>query len=382
MWNKATEQDKELRQTTEASSSRKPTRWLWPSTRRRTLSPLLMLLPPPPRRPRRKARVGGQEEAKKKAAAKRDDDEDDHDLATEDAKAEMILFPDQNDDDTPEQVKEGRTVPLISSRGSAQGWTGSPHQHAAADQAGAEQEIQATTGKEQEDDEQMPVKYGSSKKRGISGPSGSGNTSTRVAQRQKKNIERSNMSATAIPSLSGIKQDNLPSSDDLLHAKLKISQPGEYPEDYTPAKDSYACLVLAPYRDFLQSLTAHPYPVTTDNGGCSEEGPAGTGSGLGTTLASLLGLSNRDLSLIEQITNTASSSTSAAPNVLTNSRVTGLRPLENCHRSLCLHAASWTSPPPSLLSQAARTRTLTRISSFCCTLLSCLDSRPILPGPD
>ena len=140
------------------------------------------------------------------------------------------------------------------------------------------------------------------------------------------------MSATAIPSLSGIKQDNLPSSDDLLHAKLKISQPGEYPEDYTPAKDSYACLVLAPYRDFLQSLTAHPCPVTTDNGGCSEEGPAGTGSGLGTTLASLLGLSNRDLSLIEQITYPASSSSSAAPNVLTNCRVTGLRPLENCQQ--------------------------------------------------
>ena len=100
------------------------------------------------------------------------------------------------------------------------------------------------------------MKYSVSRKRVITSRRGDGSatglskTSTSVAQRQKKNVELSSMRATAIPRLHGIKQANLPPSDDLLHSTLQIFRAGEYPEDYVPVVGNYACLLLAPTVNF------------------------------------------------------------------------------------------------------------------------------------
>ena len=104
------------------------------------------------------------------------------------------------------------------------------------------------------------------------------------------------MRATAIPRLHGIKQANLPPSDDLLHSTLQIFRAGEYPEDYVPVVGNYACLLLAPYREFLKSVTGHPSPVVLDRYlGSGQEGLGGicASTGAGDSLASVLGLTTQ-----------------------------------------------------------------------------------------
>lgn len=275
-----------------------------------------------------------------------DDGGDDCDLTAGDGAAEEVLFLGTHED-TP--IDEAR-MELSSTHALFRGTMRKAGQAAQVsmkkltklEQSGV---IQATTGFDNE--EKTPSKNGFSRKRNhasskgenISIKSGGSDTSTRVAQRQKKNIERSNMSATAIPSLDGIKQANLPPSDDLLHAKLRISHTGEYPEDFVPCVNDHACLVLAPYREFLQSLTARPCPVVLDREiDCNKEGLPGTcaGAGVSVTVASLLGLSDKDLSLIELVTTTAASSDSEdlnTPNILSNCIISGVRALDNCQHS-------------------------------------------------
>ena len=118
MWNKATEQDKEP-YTTEASSLKEAYQVALAKYQAENPLAAVTAAASSPKASKKKGSKGGEgkKKRKKKAAAKRDDDEDDYDLATEDAKAEMILFPDQNDDDTPEQVKEEDGA-AVSSRGS------------------------------------------------------------------------------------------------------------------------------------------------------------------------------------------------------------------------------------------------------------------------
>jgi len=78
-------------------------------------------------------------------------------------------------------------------------------------------------------------------------------TKTAVMKQHKSRIEKANKASESIPS--GMKQENLTSDDDLLHADLVSQETVPFPADYCPLEGATAVLILRPYQDFLNSFT-------------------------------------------------------------------------------------------------------------------------------
>ena len=78
---------------------------------------------------------------------------------------------------------------------------------------------------------------------------------------QKDRVKRAAQASVALTSSIGVKQSDLSSQDDLLHANLILHKRVSFPPDYIPELGTSASLILKPYREFLSSLSLQELDV-------------------------------------------------------------------------------------------------------------------------